>query len=138
MERCEFFYFHFLFFPSCIGKEKRYWSFGVSLKDGIDPPSSWSQDDWADVSSSGASGAFSPDGRYIAAAASDTIGNVKLWGMNVAVLRRPYRSNPPLNILLIFLDDSCFTLAVHVYTSTLACADLVNFVIRVIEGWSEA
>ena len=37
---------------------------------------------------------FSPDGQYIIAA--DHQGRVKLWDINVALLRGPYISNPPL------------------------------------------
>ena len=39
---------------------------------------------------------FSPDGRYLVAAYY--MGKVKLWDMKVALLRGPYRSNPPLNV----------------------------------------
>ena len=39
---------------------------------------------------------FSPDGRYLAA--TNYRGGVQLWDMKVALLRGPYRSNPPLTI----------------------------------------
>ena len=47
---------------------------------------------------------FSPDGRYFVAAHYK--GRVKLWDMKVALLRGPYRSNPPLKIRNGILDFS--------------------------------
>ena len=47
---------------------------------------------------------FSPDGRYFVAA--DWLGTVKSWDMKVALLRGPYRSNPPLKIRNGIVDFS--------------------------------
>ena len=47
---------------------------------------------------------FSPDGRYLVGAHPE--GKVKLWDMRVALLRGPYRANPPLTIRNGIVDFS--------------------------------